>query len=310
MAAMNVACVTIGIPCYNADRWIGACIRSALAQNWPEKDVIVVDDGSSDESLNILHKFGGAITVVQTEHRGSNHARNEILNLANGEWIQYLDADDYLLPEKISRQLAEAGDKECDVIYSPVWIENATTGTRDTGWIDPDYDIYMQWMSWQMPQTGGCLWRRSALAGLQGWNEAMPCCQEHELYLRALKGGLRFSFAPTPNAVYRIWSEQTLCRRDPRQVVHERTELMDDLRGWMQKRRMWNKRHNAVAARAFFEMSRTLAKYDLAEAADYHAARKKLSLINPQGPAAPFSYLLGYWTLGFSGAEKLARALR
>jgi len=307
---MKGAPVTIGIPCFNSAQWIKAAVASALAQDWPEKDIIVVDDGSTDGSREILQSFGDAIRVVFAEHKGSNPARNEILRRAQGEWIQYLDADDYLLPEKISHQFAETEDENCDAIYSPVWIENATTGTREMHRINPQYDIYMQWLSWQMPQTGGCLWRKAVLSRLNGWNESMPCCQEHELYLRALKEGARFAFAPTPNAVYRIWSEQTLCRRDPRQVIDVKTGLLDDLREWMQKRLLWTGRHNTVAAQAFFEMSRSLAKFDLAGAAHYHAKRKKISLIKPKGPAAPLSYRLGYWTIGFTGAEKLARILR
>lgn len=302
--------VTIGIPCFNAGRWIESCVRSALDQTWRRKEVIVVDDGSSDESLDILRGFGGEITLVRTEHRGSNHARNEVLRQAGGEWVQYLDADDYLRPEKISKQFAEAAEGEVDAIYSPVWIENATDGAREASVIDPQYDIYMQWLSWQMPQTGGCLWRKSALDSLKGWNEAMPCCQEHELYMRALKACVRFLFAPTPNAVYRIWSEETLCRRDPCQVVRVRTELMDDLLAWMSIRNLWTRQRRAVAARAFFEMSRTLAKYDMAQARRYHAERKKSALINLDGPAAPASYKFAYRVLGFAGAEKLARVLR
>jgi hypothetical protein len=300
--------VTIGIPCYNAGRWIEACVRSALAQDWPEKEVIVVDDGSTDASREILHGFGDAIRLVEGGHRGSNRARNEVLRLARGEWVQFLDADDYLMPQKISRQLA--GARNCDAIYSPVWIENATTGTRELAAIDPRADIYTQWLAWQMPQTGGCLWLKSALEKIGGWNEAQPCCQEHELYLRALKNGLRFSFAPAPDAVYRIWSEETLCRRDPRQVVHVKTALMEDLRAWMCGRGLWQPCHAAAAAQAFFELSRTLAKYDLAEAAAYHAAHKRDGMMNATGPAAPPAYRLFYKALGFSNAEKIARILR
>src|ERR1700722_11176464 len=89
----DVTRVTIGIPCYNAERWIETCVRSALALDWPEKQIIVVDDGSSDGSRDIVRAFGNSIELVFTEHGGSNPARNEILRRSTGEWIQYLDAD-------------------------------------------------------------------------------------------------------------------------------------------------------------------------------------------------------------------------
>ena len=308
---MSTPRVTIAIPCFNAERWIAACVESALAQTWPATEVIVADDGSTDGSLAILEKFGGAIRLIRSGHGGGNHARNQALAVASGEWVQFLDADDYLEPGKIARQFAEAGDgAHADVIYSPTWMEDARTATRAPGEIDPRLDVFAQWLAWQLPQTGGCLWRKSALDALGGWKEDQPCCQEHELYLRALQAGLRFVFAPTPHAVYRLWSEQTVCRRDPRLVVRVKTALLDTLQAWMQARGLWTAQHARVAGRACFEMARTLATADLAEAGAYHRERAARGLIHLAGPAAPLSYRLAHRLLGFAGAEKLAAARR
>ena len=92
--------VSILIPCYNAERWVGQAIESALAQTWPNKEVIVVDDGSTDGSLEVIKSFGDRIKWETGPNRGGNVARNRLLELSHGEWIQYLDADDYLLPAK------------------------------------------------------------------------------------------------------------------------------------------------------------------------------------------------------------------
>src|SRR2546426_2573224 len=100
--------VTIGIPCFNSERWLRDSIASALEQTWPATEIIVVDDGSSDASPEIAREFGDAIRFFQNDHRGANHARNKVLSESRGEWIQYLDADDVLLPEKIERQFQEA----------------------------------------------------------------------------------------------------------------------------------------------------------------------------------------------------------
>ena len=301
--------VTLGIPCFNAERWLRRAIESALAQTWPGCEVIVVDDGSSDSSLAVAQGFGERIRVFRKDHRGANHARNEVLARAGGEWIQYLDADDELEPEKIAQQFAEAdGGTAADVIYSPVWIETTTGKRLDriASETSPQRDIFSQWLAWQIPQTGGALWRRSALESIGGWKEDQPCCQEHELYLRALKAGLRFVHAPTPHAVYRVWSDETLCRKDPRLVVKVKTGLIDDLREWMRQKNLWTAEHDRIAGRACFEMARTVARYDLAEAAAYHAGRMERGLIHLEGPAAPRTYRLAYRTLGFAMAEKLA----
>jgi hypothetical protein len=301
--------VTIAIPCFNAGRWIGAAVQSALDQSWPAKEVIVVDDGSTDNSLEVLEKFAPAIRLVRGAHRGGNAARNRALAEAHGEWVQFLDADDYLEPEKIAQQFSETkGGAQADVIYSPVWIEESDTRTASP--LDAERDIFSQWLAWEIPQTGGALWRRSALESIGGWKEGQPCCQEHELYLRALQADQRFVFTPTPHAVYRIWSDETVCRKDPRLVVKIKTGLIDDLRSWLEKRGLWTEEHRRIAGRACFEMARTVAKYDLREGARYYRDRRDRQLVHLEGPAAPSSYRMAIHTIGFSGAELLARALR
>src|SRR5262249_24552816 len=139
--------VSIGIPSFNSAQWLGQAIESALAQTWPEKEVIVVDDGSRDESPEIARQFGTKVHLIVTENRGGNQARNEALRAARGEWMQFLDADDYLEPEKIAQQFAEAdGGAEVDVIYSPTWIEDLGKKTREPSTIDSHLDLYSQWM--------------------------------------------------------------------------------------------------------------------------------------------------------------------
>lgn len=106
--------VSILIPAFNAERWIGDTIRSALAQNWPRKEIIVVDDGSADQTLSVARQFASnSVSVVTQTNQGAAATRNKAYALCQGDWIQWLDADDLLAPEKISRQLAgDAGRSE------------------------------------------------------------------------------------------------------------------------------------------------------------------------------------------------------
>jgi glycosyltransferase involved in cell wall biosynthesis len=304
--------VSIGIPCFNAERWISGAIESALGQTWTDKEVIVVDDGSTDGSLDRVRGFADRVRLIRCEHRGGNHARNEILRNARGEWVQFLDADDYLEPEKISRQFAEGSMGEtADVLYSPYWFERV--GDAAERWqseLHSENDLFTQWIAWELPQTGAALWRKRALAELGGWKEDQPCCQEHELYLRALKAGLRFVFTPTTHAVYRLWSEDTVCRKDPSRTIRVRTQLIDDARAWLTERHRWSALHQRTAARACFEMARTLARNDVDQASAYFSERRTAGLIQPGGPAAPLAYRLAYHVLGFEKAERLAARRR
>lgn len=307
------ASVSIAIPCFNSSESVGKAVESALAQTWPNVEVLVVDDGSSDTSGELLREYGDRIRLFTTDHRGGNHARNRALREASGEWMQFLDADDFLLPDKIQLQFEEGGDMEAvDVLYGPVLIEQDRGNgvTTEINPIDANVDIFAQWLAWHLPQTGGALWRRKPMLRIGGWNESMPCCQEHELYLRALQAGLRFRKTSSARAVYRIWSEDTVCRRDPLQLLEVRTELIDRMCHWLGETGRLEEVHRETAGRICFEMARSLATSDLDRATRYHDERKQRGLIHVQGPAAPASYRIAYRLLGFRGAEALARRIR
>jgi len=99
--------VSILIPAYNAGEWLADTLRSALAQTWERKEIIVVDDGSSDETLPIARLFeSDCVRVFTQTNRGAAAARNHALQLSKGDYIQWLDADDLLRPDKIERQIA------------------------------------------------------------------------------------------------------------------------------------------------------------------------------------------------------------
>lgn len=112
--------VSILIPAYNAEKWIADTIRSALNQTWPKKEIIVVDDGSSDNTFQIAKRFESKfLKVTSQENGGACTARNKALSFAQGDFIQWLDADDLLTPEKISRQLIKSdNDKGTRILLS------------------------------------------------------------------------------------------------------------------------------------------------------------------------------------------------
>ncbi len=98
--------VSILIPAYNAERWIAETLKSALGQTWKEKEIIVVDDGSTDGTYEIAKKFESPIVkVVRQENRGAAAARNKAYSICQGEYIQWLDADDLLARDKIELQM-------------------------------------------------------------------------------------------------------------------------------------------------------------------------------------------------------------
>lgn len=100
--------VSIIIPCINAAAFVREAIESGLAQTYPNFEVIVVDDGSTDDSLGIIRFFEERIRVLAQTNQGGSAARNTGLQAANREFVQFLDADDVLYPDKMLRQLTQA----------------------------------------------------------------------------------------------------------------------------------------------------------------------------------------------------------
>jgi glycosyltransferase involved in cell wall biosynthesis len=99
--------VSILIPAFNAQEWIADTLRSAVTQTWPRKEIIVVDDGSADRTLVIARQFeSDCVRVVTQSNQGAAASRNRAFSLCQGDYIQWLDADDLLAPDKVARQMA------------------------------------------------------------------------------------------------------------------------------------------------------------------------------------------------------------
>src|SRR4051812_41844998 len=110
------------IPCYQGEPVVREAIDSALRQTYQPTEVVVVDDGSTDASVEVLRSFGGRIRWETGPNRGASAARNRGLELARGELIQFLDADDLLHEDKIERQAEVLLGDELDSVFCDGWV--------------------------------------------------------------------------------------------------------------------------------------------------------------------------------------------
>ena len=306
--------VSILIPCYNAERWIAQAIDSALQQTYLNKEVIVVDDGSTDSSLDIIKQFEGAIRWKASVNQGGNAARNRLLAMSTGEWLQYLDSDDYLLPNKIENQINFIQkNSNVDIVFSPSLIEycDSTLHRQEVRNIPRPHDPWILLARWYLPQTGSPLWRKQAIEAVGKWKPDQPCCQEHELYLRLLKSDKRFAYFADAGSVYRQWSEKTVCKKNKPEVFRQRLAIEDDLEmhliatGQMNRDRQW------AINQARFECARLIWLFDQRWAKQVAAKiQQQQKNFVPAGASAPNHYRAVYQLLGFSPAEKLASLRR
>ena len=290
-------------------------IESALGQTWPEKEIIVVDDGSQDRSLDVIKSFGKRIRWETGPNRGGNMARNRLLELARGEWLQYLDSDDYLLPLKIQRQVEFLRDQpNCDVVYSPVlWVDcsRANVYQKVTA-IPGPRDPWIMLARWYLPQTGGPLWRRQALINVDGWKPDQPCCQEHELYLRLLQSGAEFCYFGECYAAYRYFSgDDTVSKRNRTEVPRRRLEIEERAEQFLRERGELTSSRLQALNQARFEIARMTWPEDRTAAMEIvRRIETGQPRFVPEPPAARRSYRWIYRILGFKTAERIAARKR
>lgn len=209
---MRQPLVSVLIPCYNAGRFIAHTIRSAQQQTHKDLEIIVIDDGSTDDSAAIVRSFPEVI-LVQQPNGGVPAARNAALAHSLGAFIQYLDADDLLAPQKIEHQLARLSGGNEDCVATCAWGRFRT---------EPDEVVFQPWATWR--DLGaldwlaadringiGMMWPAMWLIPRQIALDAGPCNEalryspdeDGEYLTRVVLKARRVLFCPEAKAYYR-----------------------------------------------------------------------------------------------------------
>lgn len=205
--------VSILIPAYNAEPWIAETLHSAIAQTWERKEIIVVDDGSRDGTAAVARRFeSAAVKVVVKENGGAAAARNHALQLAQGDFIQWLDADDLLSPNKLEAQLTALEDPtDRRTLLSCPWgafsFRKHRAAFRPTAlWSD------LSPADWLVHKLGGNLHQQTAtwltsreLTTAAGpWDTRLLSDDDGEYFARVLLASRGTRFVPEARVFYRI----------------------------------------------------------------------------------------------------------
>ncbi len=202
--------VSILITAYNAENTIAETLESAIGQTWQRKEIIVVNDGSRDRTAEVVRQFKD-VTLVSTENQGLSGAQNHAFPLSQGDYIQYLDADDLLAPDKIERQLAALREFDSRRIllsspWAPFYYRIRTARfVRNSLWQDLSpvewllrkmrENIHMQNATWLVSRE---------LAKTAGpWDPRLQYDQDGEYFCRVLLGSEGTRFVPGTGIYYR-----------------------------------------------------------------------------------------------------------
>jgi glycosyltransferase involved in cell wall biosynthesis len=215
--------VSILIPAYNSEEWIAATLRSALRQTWPNKEIIVVDDGSQDRTRAVAEKFSKeGVIVVSQKNQGASAARNKAFSLCHGDYIQWLDSDDVLAPDKIARQMEFA--VQCNnkkTLLSSEWGQflyrtKRANFVRTALWEDLSP---LEWLIRKMSnniwmQPGSWLVSRELTEAAGPWDERLSFDDDGEYFCRVLLKSKRVKFIPGARVFYRTGGPASLSNFD------------------------------------------------------------------------------------------------
>ncbi len=199
------------MPAYNAAPWIEEAIRSVLSQTYGDFELVVVDDGSSDSTPDIVRRFAPPARFIQRPHRGVAAARNAGIAASNGEIIAQLDADDVWAPHMLSTLLPYFQQPDVDVVSGAVlyWDGVAPPPPFSTPAPRPasrlsGTAVWRRLLSGPNVIPNSCtLFRRSAFVAVGGFDETLSVAEDFDLWLRLAHSGSVFVLHPEPLALLR-----------------------------------------------------------------------------------------------------------
>ena len=204
--------VSILIPAFNAQEWIADTVRSALAQTWPRKEIIIVDDGSRDQTLSVAQQFASKdVLVIGKANEGAAATRNQAFSLCQGDYIQWLDADDLLSPDKIERQMrAVREEDERRTLLSSAWAHFAYRPNRATFSPTPLWEDLspVEWLLRKLEQnllmqTATWLTSRELAEAAGPWDTRLLSDDDGEYFCRVLLASKGVRFVSGAKVYYR-----------------------------------------------------------------------------------------------------------
>lgn len=201
--------LSVIIPCYNCEAFVGRAINSVFNQTYKDVEILLVDNNSTDNTIGVLNHYRNSypdkVKVFSEQKKGAPAARNKGLYEARGEWIQFLDADDELLPNKIQMQLNLANSQNADIVVGDSIFEYKEKGKTIRMLRRSDNDVWKGLIRSKLGITSSNLWRTQSLLSINGWDESLTSSQEYDLLFRLLKSSKKVIFDPGLNTiVYRM----------------------------------------------------------------------------------------------------------
>lgn len=229
-----MARVSVVMPAFNCALYVGRAVDSVLSQTYRDYELIVVDDGSTDNTADIVGRYEGKITYFYQNNSGVSAARNRALKDSGGEFIAYLDADDLWYPQKLERQIEFLdGHEECGLLHSEVSVideQDEIVHARfnsETGRAVPQGYCKDDLLRRCHIQTPTVVERRKCIEKIGGFDERLPVTQDYMRWIMIALDGWAFGYIDEPLAKYR-WRAGSLMS-SKRRVLEDHARMFGRL---------------------------------------------------------------------------------
>jgi glycosyltransferase involved in cell wall biosynthesis len=309
MTTGNPPSVAVVIPCWNAERWIERAVQSVIDQNYSNLEIIVIDDGSTDGSLEVIRSFGGRICCETGPNRGACAARNRGAKLSSSQYLLFLDADDYLEGPLIYSQGIASLDADSDICFGPSALEfpdksRQTRPKPDLKRRPEDLLSSIIGAGWVPPHS--VLWKKRFFDSIGGWDIKIRQDQDGELLSRAILQRPVLSESCSGLAIYvQHDSEQRVSAQVDQATLNSHLEYLTDLAARIEETEF------AVARRSIGRRA-----YELASHSFYHrqvkTGRRALALARAcgfEGHIGSFLHRTLCATVGLELKQGLSRTL-
>jgi len=307
--------ISVIVPMFNAERWIAETLASVEAQTYPRNllEIIVVDDGSTDASADIVARQFPATRLIRTRNGGPSRARNAGTKIARGTFLQYLDADDLLVRDKLMRQVQALENTGADVAYGD-W-QGLVLQSDDTfkpgdvmqRKMEEEPEIALLVDFWCPPAA--YLFHREIAERVGGWNERLPVIQDARFVLDCALHGATFTYCCGTMAYYRIHSQHSVSRRDPAAFIDDCLRSAREVEKWFLEHGGITAKRRAALIKVFEQVAR--ATYENTPDT-FETAYQALERLSPGGymPSHPRHLALASKIVGYRRAEALAVSYR
>lgn len=310
--------ISVIIPCYNVEKYIIECITSVRSQSYPDIEIICIDDGSTDRTAALLASQSEYITLLYSPRKGAAYARNRGIDIAKGAYIQFLDADDLLLPDKISSnvQVIEAASKtQTGTGTEKYMVIGRHIHVRPNG--ERQHYSYHndQWTSiiaFSWGHTCCNLWSAQLVREVGGFNENLSCYQDGDILFRIALLCQNILYDPGYNTIIRERPGSISTTKDNPQQNEQRLinslSIRNNMKAYLMSVNKYTKLYQQVLAHHIFLHIKDLAHSDIEKATTYHNQHIPRGF-TPNVAGLSYIYILNYKLGGFRFAEKIARRI-